>query len=559
MYTIYLGDQLIYVSDDVEDVLCLSQKKIKMEVDEAGSFEFTIQPNYRYYNSFQKMKSLIYVYEDSTEIFSGRVTSITDNTYKERKIQCEGRLAFLIDTIQPPDEVKTTDTSGEYPVTETTGVKETIAAHFRKLITQHNSQIEDYKKFTVGNITVNNANTTEEFSDSSYRDTMSAIKNDLLDCYGGHIQLRKSGSTYYIDYIQDFSTTATQVLEFGENIVDYTKEASPDDLFTILLPIGDEDLTIASVNSGSPYLQNTSGVNTYGKIYKTESFSGISDANQLKTTAQKYMDANYKGIPDNFTIKAVDMHKLNPNVQALRVGQKIRILSTPHEVDVTKLCRSVSMDLDNPENDTYDLGEPKRTLTQQYSKANRMSSSRLSNAEKEARGASNAARENRKHINTNVESIKINSQLLTIHANDIALNANDIQMVANSLTANVQTLNATINDLNATITGKIEVVVNGLTVLSNDHYDLKGKAVTFVNLGSAITNLGYVDIGQASISSLWVSGYFTCLGQNATWQSKTVVTSVGVTAAVATDGNGNMFRYLNGFDRNVSTIYYLGR
>ena len=55
MYTIYLGDQLIYVSDDVEDVLCLSQKKIKMEVDEAGSFEFTIQPNYRYYNSFQKM------------------------------------------------------------------------------------------------------------------------------------------------------------------------------------------------------------------------------------------------------------------------------------------------------------------------------------------------------------------------------------------------------------------------------------------------------------------------------------------------------------------------
>lgn len=64
-------------------------------------------------------------------------------------------------------------------------------------------------------------------------------------------------------------------------------------------------------------------------------------------------------------IKAIDMHLLNPNIKPISVGEYIRVRSKPHNLDSYFLCRSVSLNLNNPENSTYTLGTSFDTLTGQ--------------------------------------------------------------------------------------------------------------------------------------------------------------------------------------------------
>lgn len=67
-------------------------------------------------------------------------------------------------------------------------------------------------------------------------------------------------------------------------------------------------------------------------------------------------------------IKAVDMHLINPEMRPVRVGEYVRVRSYPHNLDSYFLCRSIDLDLNNPENSLYTLGTSFDTLTGQQNK-----------------------------------------------------------------------------------------------------------------------------------------------------------------------------------------------
>lgn len=48
----------------------------------------------------------------------------------------------------------------------------------------------------------------------------------LVDRLGGHLRIRHSGTTRYLDYIADYDNTNTQVIEFGSNLLDYSETHS---------------------------------------------------------------------------------------------------------------------------------------------------------------------------------------------------------------------------------------------------------------------------------------------------------------------------------------------
>ena len=71
--------------------------------------------------------------------------------------------------------------------------------------------------------------------------------------------------------------------------------------------------------------------------------------------------------PITFTVTAVDMHLLNSNVDPIRVGDKVHVLSAPHELDDPDLiCTKIEYDLTNPANTKYTFGKPKQSLTERY-------------------------------------------------------------------------------------------------------------------------------------------------------------------------------------------------
>lgn len=65
------------------------------------------------------------------------------------------------------------------------------------------------------------------------------------------------------------------------------------------------------------------------------------------------------------TIKGVDMAMYSSNRQHLRVGDSVRVISEPHDVDEVMLVRSMSVSPDNPAQTSYVIGKGMPTATGQ--------------------------------------------------------------------------------------------------------------------------------------------------------------------------------------------------
>ena len=384
MYQIYADGKLLYQPGN--ERLRLTSPKLTVEMGKAGSLQFGLPPTNTYYNNLQQLKVLLTVTEDSDEIFRGRVLSNKRNFNNVRDIYGEGDLSYLVDSVQQPKKYK-----GK--------------AHelFTKIIAAHNENIQDpIKQFTVGNITVDNRDVyipgKDENIDSletnkfdynqivinsevdNWQTSFDFIEQGLIDYAGGYMRTRyvaSEGKTY-IDWLKDFYSTSSQTIAFGKNMLDLTEENNAEEAFSVLIPIGDENLTIKKASDGisedgliekkGNELIYKPALEKYGRIVKTNVFDGVNKASTLKENGERYIREH--AIPSiTFTITAVDLHVLNPSVQSIRLGDKVHVLSAPHEIDDPDLiCTKIEYDLSNPANTRYTFGKPKQDLTERYRK-----------------------------------------------------------------------------------------------------------------------------------------------------------------------------------------------
>ena len=374
MFSIYADGQSIY--DPSVSSFYLFNPQVKLEFGKSGSLEFSIPPTNLYYNSLKQLKTLVSVDLDGEEIFRGRVFSIELDFNNFKKVYCEGDLSYLVDSVQKGEAY--------------TG---TTRALFNKIIAAHNSRVEDYKQFTVGNVTIEDrsivlsgqSDENLNVGDIDYKqiainsiadewnNTFDCIQNWLIDYCGGYLRTRRVGSTTYIDYLESYTSQSAQRVSFGNNLLDLTGEANAEDVFTVLVPIGDENLTIESVNNGSDELVDDNAVSRYGRIVRTHVFSNVNNASTLLENARRYLAENVN-LPVTYTVKAIDLHLLDDNTAAIHIGDRVRLESSPHGISENLTCTEIEYDLANPENNSYTFGNPKQTLTQRYKEDQRKQS-----------------------------------------------------------------------------------------------------------------------------------------------------------------------------------------
>ena len=414
------------------------------ECGKAGTFEFDIPYGHPYWNKLTKLTTEVVFLQDDEELFRGRVYEIKTDIETERHVTCEGNLSYLVDSLQPPDRIKGKNThtveydsedgettySKEYSMDKEEGTKETLEAHFRRLISKHNEQVEAWKQFTVGDITIDEKATEIVFDDSSYRDTLKAIESDLINLYGGWLRTRRVGDTTYIDWLKDYGSTSTQTFNYGHNIIEFDYTSNAEDIFTIFVPVGDDGLTIASVNNGNIGIENAAGIATYGRIYKTESFSGVADAAKLKSLGESYMQKNYKDPRRSISVNAVDMRLIDPSVRAFHLGDKIRLVAPVQGIDETIECLSYSITPNNPENNTYELGDRDESLSQKWTKDSDKNASDAANAARSARTAGGGAGQLFKYMWEQEHDLFANYDKITITANKLDATIQDLQIVA---------------------------------------------------------------------------------------------------------------------------------
>ncbi len=359
MYRVYCDGKLLYHSS--LESLKIFGASLDLELNKTGSFAFTMQQNHPRYDLVKKMKSIITVYQDDHLLFRGRPLDDPTGWHNEKKIACEGELSFLLDSQQRPYDY--------------TG---TIEGYLNLLISRHNEQVEESKRFTIGKVTVVDNNDYIVRSNIDYVDTWTEMQAKLLDLLGGYIIVRHEGDIHYIDYLADITLLSPQKIEFGKNLLDLEKIRKGAQIGTAVIPLGaklkDEEgkdtdlrLTIASVNGGSDMLKDSAAISQYGTIVKTVHFDDVTEPTNLLIKGKAYL-AELVKLPETIELTAADLATTGQDIASFHLGTYVRAISRPHGIDQLFLVSKLSINLLSPTANKMTLGGAAKTFTQEVSK-----------------------------------------------------------------------------------------------------------------------------------------------------------------------------------------------
>lgn len=346
------ADGVVFYDPSSDDMaLHVLSPKAKYELNKAGSVTFTMLPGNVMYDGLHKMKTIITLEQDGEVIFRGRVLETTTDTFNQRKVYCEGELAYLLDSLVRPYEFE--------------GKASDL---FKQLVAKHNEQVDDYKRFEVGIITaVTDEDETETDSDA-YTDTLAELRQMLINPFGGYLRIRVENGVRYLDYIKEYDDECGQAIEFGVNLVDVENKLDASDVFSVLVPLGDyntesknDPITIESVNGGKDYLEDEEAIAKYGRIVKTYKWEELTDPQEIMDKGLEHFEK--MKAKRTLTIKAVDLHIIDASVESIRLGHRVRLISSPHGLNEPDICSVIDLDIEKPEESEYTFGEPQKSLT----------------------------------------------------------------------------------------------------------------------------------------------------------------------------------------------------
>lgn len=384
--TIY--NNLYVPANDEDTKYVILDPKLTLEDSAAGSFECSIPKGNVGYDRISSVTTELIVFRQTNSgydaIWRGRIIQEDRDWYDNRSIKCEGELSYLNDSVQPQMEYFAL----------------TYAQYLTELLKIHNQQVGNYnrpggwKRFSVGIVDFPDV---VEYISTEFETTLEAISS-IVEETGGHLQVRWSGNTRYLDLLKDPPRTNSQVIRFGENLFDFTKNYDNTEFCTALLPVGaviqddgyydeedegvivgpdgeevevidetdygdegyeetylDQYTTIESVNMGSLYLENTQAVQTYGWICRKVEWSDVDDPELLKELATIYLQSEQF---DSMSIEAkiVDLQTIDKSLMYVKVLDNITVISPIHGLNKAFQVSKLEIPLDNPADTTITLG-----------------------------------------------------------------------------------------------------------------------------------------------------------------------------------------------------------
>lgn len=385
MIQVYADDSLVYDSR-LEDYRLL-ELSVTSSIKAAGTATLKMPPGHPAYNSFTGYRSVVTVYKDSSLLWRGRSLYPSDDFYKRRTITCEGERCFLRDGIMRPYIYQ-----------------DGPAAIFSDVIGLYNAQVEAFKQFAVGTVTVTDPNNYIRIESSSAEQISDTI-NKLVDRCGGYIVFTtNTDGLRTINWLEELNYASSQVIEFGENLLDYARADENADLATVLVPYGAqlEDgtrVTIKSVNDDLDFIQDYDAVALRGVIAKSKTWDDVTEPENLLRKAQQYL-ASAKNMLTSLTLSAVDLSLLDKSIDTFKVGDKVRVRSKPHGVDDDFQLVERTENLLDPSQGTVTLGKTYASLTGSDVAGDRQTSSELNRVE------SNIRAEYKLNIAAAVESVQ---------------------------------------------------------------------------------------------------------------------------------------------------------
>lgn len=367
MFSAYADDKLFYSPRLLNEGYAITEPQATLELNKAGSFTFNLPSINPMYSSLKKLKTIITIREDDEVLWKGRVLNDAKDFYNTKAVTCEGELAFLNDIqCEPHDYSKKGIKMGEY---------------FKKLIEHYASECSEERMIKLGNVrgaftdviiypkTTDYTNVWNLISGNLIGASTGKVGKDEVDLsdYDRYLYIRREKGVSYIDFVDDIGKASSQIIEFGKNLLDLSEYVDASNVYTQIIPLGKADskgnrVDIKLVNGGKNYLQSDSAIALFGKIQKSVIWEDVTNRNTLKANGQRMLNKAVE-MAIKITIRAFDLHRINVNTDKIDFGDKVHVVSLPHEISSDFLCSKIAYTLDNLENTEYTFGLDFETMS----------------------------------------------------------------------------------------------------------------------------------------------------------------------------------------------------
>ena len=393
MYQLTYGQYILYDPRlaTPEDKLLIRDPSVHLAVGKAGDMSFTLQPDHPYLSNLRRMRGVVELLDGTVPIYRGRITTDTKDFYGAHRIETEGMLACLNDSIIKPFVYP--DDFAEDAGYKAAAVSGNVVEYlFHWFLTQHNAQVSAEQQILPGVCTVADPNNYITRGSTDYLTTMEAIRGKLSESsLGGYLLIRYETGGNYLDYYADLPLTNTQHVEFASNLLDLTSEVDGTSIYTAILAEGKDGLTLESLPDGpltddltkdGLTIYSKSGVATYGRITRHIKWDDVTAAANLQTKAKAALADNGLSMPETITCKAVDLG-WQEGIQHFRVGRMTALVSTPHGYSASYPLMELAPDILDPGNTQIMLGGTSRTYTGSQIDADRKTNERIENTRAE--------------------------------------------------------------------------------------------------------------------------------------------------------------------------------
>lgn len=357
-------------------------ERLRMEINSPGSLSISVPYNNRRladaYPPIQlnDLATLEMLRQDGTvaQAFRGRVRRIVQDRSRSVTIEAEGLVSALHDSVIPPFAFP--DDFLADPAYQTAAASGNVVRYLLNwLLTQHNAQARAQDRVYIGDVTVTDPNNYIARSTTSYMSTMDVIQSRLLDsALGGMYVARYTRGVTYLDYLSGYDSSGEadrQQIRYGDNLIDIEVEQDVDELYTDIIPVGAEGITIASLPDGDlsqglvksgDRIYNPAARTLYGQVARVVQWPDVTVAANLRTKASA---ALLEAQPIRLiSVTASDKGVTDDDIDLLTVGETNLVTSPAHGLTGASFgVASVERDILRPGETRVSLGRVAPTQT----------------------------------------------------------------------------------------------------------------------------------------------------------------------------------------------------
>lgn len=347
MYTVLIGDihgndTPLYYPNDKDYVIF--DTNLNLQVGICGEFTFKVPAGNPKYPDIEQFK-IITICDDGKEVWRGFIKEINESFDMCVEVYCLEDLAWM-------------QTEYVAPVQETAD----RATKLQAVISAYNalSGVQGtVKTFEYGYVTITGNGKFETNYETTMLEALRGLAGDSQ-----YVRVRRvytNGVLHrYIDFVSlaYFGKTATQAIQFGDNLLDFVKELNTSWMVNVVYPYGDE-IEGSEVYEGctrrlaGTAVSDSTSISKYGRIAKNIIF-GTSNSATLQTMAETYLNQN-KDPRLSLELSAVDLSHAGYNTDSLELGDKVRVVADPFDIDQYVYITELDIDLQDLAKNTIRL------------------------------------------------------------------------------------------------------------------------------------------------------------------------------------------------------------